>query len=74
MKIKKVYFLQHFYENYDEIECITDLGVYSTRKKAEEALEKFKKNKKFKDHPNDFNIDTYEVDKTFWEEGFFSWR
>lgn len=71
--MKYVYYLEHAYEDKEEIEYVTDLGVYSTRKKANEALEKFKNEPKFKDHPADFNIDKYAIDEPEWKEGFFIW-
>ena len=72
--MKKVYFLVHFYENDDDNEYVTDIAVYSTREKAELAMAKFKKHKKFREHPCDFLIQEYKINEKKWQEGFFSWR
>ena len=70
----KIYELTHEFENalegYDEI---TYISVYSTYKKAENALERLKNNPKFCDHPEGFIISPIEVDQTFWQDGFTSW-
>lgn len=73
MKLKKVYNLEHFYEDENEIEYLTDLGVYSTKEKAEEALKKFKGHPKFKNHQDGFIIIDYKIDLALWEGGFFTY-
>lgn len=69
---KYVYVLQHSYElenGYDETKF---LGVFSSLEKAESAVLEYKKLPGFKDYPNDFYIDKYEIDKTHWIEGFIT--
>lgn len=69
---KYVYVLQHSYElenGYDEIKF---LGVFSSFQKAESAIVEYKKLPGFQEHPNDFCIDKYEIDKKHWTEGFFT--
>lgn len=65
-----VYALTHFYEDEEGYDIVTDIATYSTKEKAVEAMERLKKHPKFISHPDDFNIDTYELDKCFWTEGF----
>lgn len=65
-----VYVLQHSYsvsEQYDEAKMI---GVYSTREQAELAIARLRAMSGFRDHPDGFNIDPYELDQAAWEEGF----
>lgn len=67
-----VYFLQHEYED-KECDCDreTDIAVYSTFEKANQAKEKWMKHPKFIHHPEGFTISEYEVDgKGGWPEGF----
>lgn len=64
-----VYLLQHCYEK-DGIEEIKTIGIYSTRKNAEIIIEKYKKLNGFKDYKENFFIDEYVIDKSFWGEGF----
>lgn len=67
--MKSVFLLQHSYEQ-GECEETKIIGIYSTRKKAEETIEKFKGVTGFKDYPDSFYIDEYELDEDNWVEGF----
>jgi hypothetical protein len=69
--VKSVFLLEHFYED-EEYDIVTTIGVYSSNYKAQQAIEKLKKLNKFKDHPDDFIIEEYEIDKDEWTEGFFT--
>lgn len=67
-----VYILQHSYdygENFEYQET-KFLGVFSSEKEAQKAVEHHKTLDGFKDYPNDFYIDEYEIDKKYWSEGF----
>jgi len=70
---KTVYILQHSYEvgddgQYDETKLI---GVYSTREKAEQVIERYRMLPGFRDYPiGCFHIAKYEIDKDHWSEGF----
>lgn len=66
---KYIYRLEHWYDE-DDYSISTELGLYSTQKKAEKALHKFKKDPRFSGHPKDFYIIKEEIDKKDWEEGF----
>ncbi|WP_405079899.1 hypothetical protein ACI48J_19825 [Paenibacillus chitinolyticus] len=64
--MKSVFLLQHSYEiNQNE-----STKIISTRDKAEEVVHKYKELPGFKEYPEDFYIDEYQVDKNEWEEGF----
>lgn len=71
--MKTVYVLQHSYEigeegEFDETKMI---GIYSSKKKAEETIEIYKVLPGFKDYSiSCFHISKYEIDKNHWTEGF----
>ncbi len=69
-----VYVLQHSYECGDELICEETkfLGVFSTEQEAKKAMEYYKTLEGFRDYPDDFYIDKYEVDKKYWSEGFIT--
>ena len=70
INMAKIYLLQHSYEReeYDETKIV---GIYSTRKKAQTTINRYKKITGFKDYPEScFYIDEYEVDLDYWKEGF----
>ena len=69
----KVYWLTHFYEDEEGYDIVTDIAVYSSREKAEAGLQRIKDLEKFKEHLDDFLIEEYEVDVTYWDGGFFTY-
>lgn len=74
--MKYVYSLSHEYETVEGeeiIDILTDIAVYSSRDKAEKALEKFKVHPKFKNHPDGFVISRYVINKREWQEGFVTY-
>ncbi|MCY9591353.1 hypothetical protein PC41400_09015 [Paenibacillus chitinolyticus] len=69
--MKTVFLLQHSYE-INQIEYTKTIGIYSTRDKAQDVINKYKELPGFKEYPEDFYIDEYHVDKNEWQEGFLS--
>lgn len=69
--MKKVYIVEHSYElnGCDEIKSI---GIFSTEKKAKEAVKKLKKQKGFKKYKKGFNIGPCLIDQIYWDGGFFT--
>jgi len=65
-----VYVLQHAHEHDDALEDVKMIGVYSSEAKAREAIERVVGQPGFRDHPDGFTIDAYEVDTDQWQEGF----
>jgi hypothetical protein len=50
------------------------VGVYSTERKAEEAIERLRPKPGFRDWPGGFRVLCSVVDRiAAWEEGFISW-
>lgn len=69
---KKVYLLIHTYEFCDSIET-KFLGIYSTRKKAEEAKARYYPLEGFNKYPeNCFYISPFSLDNDQWSGGFVS--
>ena len=71
MEKLKVYILQHSRKTNEE-ENVKTIGIYSSKKKAEEAKKRMKKLKGFKRYPRGFSIDPYVLDQDYWEEGFIT--
>lgn len=65
-----VFVLQHSREKEDGEKDSKFIGVYSTRAKAQEAIERLRCQHGFKDTPDDFCIDEYPIDKDHWAEGY----
>ncbi|WP_454254228.1 DUF7336 domain-containing protein [Pseudomonas sp. Marseille-Q8238] len=64
-----VYLLQHTAERQDG-EDVKIIGIYSSLELAEKAKSAISETSGFKDYPDGFYIDPYNLDKTFWESGF----
>jgi hypothetical protein len=57
------------YEGFDRDDCSL-IGVYSDRVKAEAAVERAKLLPGFRDYPDTFVVDPYELDEDHWTSGF----
>jgi hypothetical protein len=69
--MKSVFILQHSYELSETGEEETKfIGVYSSKEKAQEAINRLSLQPGFKDFPDYFFIDEYEIDQDNWCEGF----
>jgi homoserine kinase type II len=71
----EVFLLQHSYEKEIDglfLEETKIIGIYSSEKNAEGAVEKYKKLPGFKDYPDAFYIDRFQLDMGFWVEGFIT--
>jgi homoserine kinase type II len=70
--MKSVFILQHVRQDGPDDEDEKIIGIYSTKENAEKTIEKYKKKDLpgFKDYPDSFYIDEYELDKDHWTEGF----
>ena len=68
-----VYLLEHIYQqvegDYDTTKVKT-LGIFASKEETESAIEFYKTLKGFKDYPDCFNIDKYELNEKEWTEGF----
>ena len=67
--MKYVYVVHHF-NKYDA--DIKSIGEFPSQAKAEAVVAKYKNFKGFKDTPDGFSVDAYELDKMYWAEGYYS--
>ncbi|MWP62976.1 DUF7336 domain-containing protein [Gilliamella sp. Pas-s25] len=68
--MQKVYFLYHIrYEDTDD-EDVKLIGIYSSYKQAELAIERLKNKQGFIDYPDDFQIFDSVLNRDGWCEGF----
>ena len=74
----KVYVLSHVYEygENEEFDEIKDLGIYTTKQKAEEAIERYIVLDGFNKYPRScFQIREQTVDvDAFWTDGFMTYE
>lgn len=68
---KLVYLVHHVNPKNDDEKLI---GVYSTRDKARKAIQPLKQQPGFRDSPKNFKISEQELDRTWWTEGFITWK
>lgn len=70
---KYVYYLSH--EWYDgEYDFESDLGFYSTKKKANLAEKKYRLEAEYLEHQDGFYIGKYKINEMNWKEGFLAWE
>jgi len=67
--MKSVFVLQHSYE-LDSCEETKFIGVYTSKEEAQAAIERLKTQNGFRQKPNNFYIDEYELNKDHWTEDF----
>ena len=68
--MKNVFVLQHARERLGGEEDVKFIGVYSSEVAAKEAVRRLQSVAGFRDFPDGFYIDEYEIDKDHWQEGF----
>lgn len=70
----EVFFVEHIYERNGEEE-IKFIGVFSTRKKAQDAIAILITKPGFKDFSiENFEISVGELDRCEWNDGFTNWK
>lgn len=78
MERKELYALWHNYELVDDDGPRDEdklIGIFSTREKAQKAIEMLRDKEGFRDHPlHYFMIDTMQLDRVGWEDGFTTVR
>jgi hypothetical protein len=79
MVVMNVYLVEHWHPLPDNPSSSLTVGVYSSREKAQEAVKRLTRQPGFRDfpdileHPTEtggFSIEEYELDRTWWQEGF----
>ena len=71
--MKYVFELTHTRELLDFKEDCTYIGTYSSEEEAEKALNRNKQLAKFSDCIEGFNIDSFELNKDHWTEGYVTY-
>jgi hypothetical protein len=79
--MKTVIVLHHVHIHDSDNEDVKLIGIYSTREKAVDAVERLRIQPGFRDSPNinedatesGFTLDTYTIDEDNWAEGFFTY-
>jgi hypothetical protein len=64
-----VFVVQHSYDA-DGCAEIKLIGIYSSRKNAEDTVKRLAGQPGFVDHPGGFTIDAYPLNADHWTEGF----
>ena len=64
-----VYVLQHNYE-LEGCEETKMIGVYRSRREAEEAIKRLRLQPGFSENPDSFHVDRYPLNLDHWSEGF----
>lgn len=67
--MKFVYLLMHLRADAED-EDLKTIGIYSSQEAAESAIQALRSRTGFVDYPDGFSIGRYEVNKTFWADGF----
>ena len=65
-----VFSLEHVHEFDDGHEDVKLIGVYSSRERAEAALQRVAGQPGFRDRPEGFSISEVRVDQDHWVEGY----
>ena len=65
-----VYLVMHAYEQESGCESIKTLGIFRSKAEAEAAIERARTRQGFRDYPDGFHCDAYEVGREFWTDGF----
>jgi len=69
----KTLFVVFHVRNVDvESDTIKLIGIYSSKKKATDAVTRYQQKPGFSEHPIGFSIDEYHVDEDYWKEGYIT--
>jgi hypothetical protein len=66
----QIYILTHGFELSEEQEEVKLIGVYATQEEAEAAQRRALERRGFKEHPDGFYIQAYELNRDHFTEGF----
>jgi hypothetical protein len=68
--MKRVFIVHHVRDIDGIHENVKTIGVFSSQKLAEAAVIEVKDKPGFRDSPEGFSIDEYEIDRTSWTDGY----
>ena len=66
----KVYVVQHVHELGENNENIKFIGVYSSEENANAAMSRLRQKPGFRNAPDGFNLDEYDLDQDYWKDGY----
>lgn len=72
-----VYLLEHFRDkdtDKEDYENVKNCGIFATEQDANAAIDYLKTQEGFKDYPDDFIINRYQLGKIEWSAGFFTYE
>jgi hypothetical protein len=69
-KLRSAFVVQHVHVLPDGVEDVKLVGVYSSRRTADDAILRTRLLEGFKDAPDGFFVDEYALDKDAWQEGY----
>ena len=72
MDPREVFLVEHLHFLEDGEESVKTIGIYSTREKARQAVERLRMQPGFRDAPDGFVIDLYWIDQDGWEGGYIT--
>ena len=65
-----MFILWHAGQDDEYFEDAKLIGVYRTKERAHRAIDRVRSQPGFREHPKGFVVDTYELDRDHWVEGF----
>jgi hypothetical protein len=69
-KMNSVFVVFHARETDNGVDSVKMIGAYSSRENSDLAVSRLIKQPGFRDFPDGFSIDEYEINKDHWLEGF----
>jgi hypothetical protein len=66
----EAFLVEHVHVLEDGEESVKTIGIYSTRRAAQLAVERLCLQPGFRDTPEGFNIDLYWLDQDCWQDGY----
>lgn len=69
--METVYLVQHVSDVNGEYEDVKLIGIFSSKEKANQAIQSLKTKPGFEEAKNGFSIDEIELDHVEWSEGYF---
>ena len=70
MSNQYVYVVQHVRERPKGEQSVKFIGVYTSESEANRTVVRLRTVKGFREHPDGFHVDKYELNKDHWTEGF----
>ena len=66
----KVYVLHHVMREFEDDEDAKLIGIYSTEDAARQTIARLGSHPGFRENPDGFQCEPYELDKDHWTDGF----